>query len=177
MEENSLNPNRNEYSEALRKAQLLLKNKGYVEFDQIFTNAKEANAGFGQVVGGQILNWLGHQFFWRRPPSEDLILFARNTGKEELKDLGLIEICRMKRIPEEWVGVGRFIIDWPHRKKGDDTPLLFISLYLFSIDLDDLDHLLSNGEEDTAYLATIFLDEENVSLFYELAEERYDSLQ
>lgn len=177
MDDNNATPGKNEFSEALRKAQLLLKNKGYVEFDQIFTSAKEANAGFGQVVGGQILNFLDHQFFWKRPHGGDLILLARNNRKEELKDLGLVEICRMKRIPDEWVGVGRFCIDWPHRKEGDNKPLLFISLYFFSLDLDDFDQLTSNNEADAAYLSTIFLDEENARLFYELAEDRYDQLE
>jgi hypothetical protein len=40
-----------------------------------------------------------------------------------------------------------------------------------------LDILLSNDEADAAYLATLLLDEENASLFYELAEERFDSLE
>jgi hypothetical protein len=106
-----------------------------------------------------------------------LILFARNTSKEELNELGLVEICLIKKIPEEWVGVGRFCIDWPHRKKVDNAPLLFITLYFFSIDLDDFDKLLSNDEADAAYLATLLLDEDNASLFCELAEERYDSLE
>ena len=47
-------------------------------------------------------------------------------------------------------GVGRFGIDWPYRKKGDEEPVLFINLYFFSIDLDDLETLLSNDEADAA---------------------------
>ena len=106
-----------------------------------------------------------------------MILYTRNLRDEELKALGLVEICRLKKIPEEWVGVGRFGIDWPYRKKEDEKPLLFITLYFFSIDLDDFDTQLANDEADAAYLATLLLDEENTSLFYELAEERFDSLE
>jgi hypothetical protein len=177
MKESSGNPNKNEHGEALRRAQLLLKNYGFIEVDRIFTNAREANAIFAHFVGGDILNWTGNQFYWSRPPGEDLVLYARNLRDEELKALGLVEICRIKKIPEDWVGVGRFGIDWSYRKRGDQTPLLFINLYFFSIDLDDFETQLANDEADAAYLATLLLDEYNASLFYELAEERFDSLE
>lgn len=169
----SANPNKNELAEALRKAQLFLKNYGFIEVGRIFTTAKEANACFEQVVGGQILNWTGNQFFWKRPPGEDMIFYARNTSNEELKSLGLAEICRIKKMPQVWVGVGRFGIDWPYKKKSDEKPLLFLNLYFFSIDLDDFDALLSNDEANAAYVATLLLDEENTCLLYELAEERF----
>jgi hypothetical protein len=56
MKESNAKSNKNEHAEALRRAQLFLKNYGYLEVDRIFTTAKEANAAFAQVVGGRILN-------------------------------------------------------------------------------------------------------------------------
>jgi hypothetical protein len=130
MKESSENPNKNDHVESLRRAQLLHKNYGYVEVDRIFTNAREANAGFAQVIGGQILNCTGSQFYWKRPPAQDLILYARNTCNQELNALGLVELCRIKKMPDQWVGVGRFGIDWPYRKKEDKEPI-HQSVFLF----------------------------------------------
>ena len=63
MKEDSVNLNKNEHAEAFSRAQLFLKNYGFIEVGRIFTTAKEANACFEEAVGGQVLNWTGNQFF------------------------------------------------------------------------------------------------------------------
>lgn len=150
--------------------------EGYIPFDKIFTTEKQVMAFFSRLVDGSILNWLGTQFFWRRAPGGALVIYAKNDDIQELKDRGLVEICRFRNLPDAWIGVGRFRIIWPELKNQKTGMLFLINLYLFSTDADDLVQLIENDYANAAYLATIFLGEENAELFNQLAEERFESL-
>jgi hypothetical protein len=178
MEFRDASQHNNKNGEAFRRALLLLKNHGSVGYDKIYTDAKEANNSFARVIGGQLLNASGNEFFWKRPVGKDMTLYARNEVHEELKDLGLVEILRFREIPDEFVGAGTFVIDWPDRGKDVKESLLLVTLYLYSPDSTDFGQLTAGDDEPiSAFLACLFLDEENANDFYELAKERFDSLR
>jgi hypothetical protein len=161
------------YLEAQR---LLLERKdGYVKFDRIFTKKEEAQHAFGKLTSGELLEYVGNSFYWKRSPGDPVILYAKNTFSEKLRDMGLVELCRI-RVPEVWIGVGRFRIDWPDMddEKDDPTPIL-ISLYLYSTDPAAFKHFVAN-DEPTAYLASLFFEKENAALLNDLAEERFESI-
>ncbi len=163
---------------AYEEAQLLVqdRNEGYVPYDMILTSLEQVKASFTSIAVGDLLNFLGHEFYWKRPSGEALVLYGKNEEKEELKGRGLIEICRF-RVPEAWIGVGRFRIAWPERAKNEDEVLFLIGLYLYSTNVSDFDYLVSNENANAAFMAVLFLDQENAELFDSLAEERYESLR
>jgi hypothetical protein len=158
-------------------AQKLLKDlqEGYVPYDEIFTSSTEALAAFPRLISGDLLLMTGDRFYWKRQPGQPLILYGQSTFNSEMQKKGLVEICRF-RVPDAWIGVGRFKIDWPERKKKDDQTPFLITLYLYSIETLDFDYLISNDDATSAFMACLFLTGENAELFDELAEERFTSL-
>jgi hypothetical protein len=150
--------------------------EGFVGYDMIFISFEQVKERFARIVSGSILNIMGRQFLWKRLPGELLILYGKFEDEDEFKDRRPIEICRM-RVPEEWIGVGRFVIDWPERKNQEHVTLLLITLYLYSVDISDFDHLDSTDDTAAALMASLFLDKENSELFNEFAEKRFDSLR
>jgi hypothetical protein len=163
---------------AYEQAQRLLqdRNEGYVPYDRIFTNLKQIKTAFRKIIVGEHFLFRGHEFYWKRPAGEPLALYARNQEIEGLKKRGLVQICRI-RVPETWIGVGRFQIGWPERKNDDGETSLLIALYLHSTDTGDFDRMVSGEKANAAFMASLFFDQENADLFYEQAEERFDSLQ
>jgi hypothetical protein len=162
---------------AYTNAQQLLRdlNEGIVPYDKIFTSGDEAHAAFPRLISGALLNFAGYQFYWQRQPGKPLILYGKNTFEGELQKKGLVEICRF-RVPDAWIGVGRFKVDWPKtEKKYDQTPFL-ITLYLYSTKTLDFDYLVSNDLANAAFMVCLFLAGENAELFDQLAEERFTSL-
>ena len=119
---------------------------------------------------------MGNRFYWKRPAEEPLVLYSKNEEKKELKKRGLIEIARF-RVPEAWTGVGRFRIAWPEKNRTDDKARFLIALYLYSTNICDFEHLIAGKKTNTAFMATLFLDQENADLFNGQAEERFDSLR
>lgn len=164
-------------AEAYRQSQILLKDReeGYVPYDMILTSLEEVKKAFPKIILGDLLNFLGNEFYWKRSAGEALVLYGRNQDNDRLKGRGLVEICRF-RVPEAWIGVGRFRIAWPNTGK-DDESLFLIGLYLHSVNVNDFDHLVANENAVSAFMATLFLDKENGDLFDELAEERFVSLR
>jgi|GEM_PF-3169042 len=166
-----------ESSCAYEQAQSLLKDleEGYLTYDRIFTSIKTVKSSFHKIVGGDILEWGGHIFLWKRQAGDSLILYAQNPVHDDLKNRGLVELCRI-RVPDRWVGTGRYRIDWPKERKESSSPLLLVSLYLYSTDANDLDKLILSDGLRGAYMASLFFDKENSSLFFDLAEKRFASL-
>jgi hypothetical protein len=162
---------------AYEQAQLSLKElaDGYIPYDLLLTSIRQVKTKFPMIVGGELLKYIGHEFYWRRNLGEPLILYGKNTWNEELKGRGIIELCGFK-VPKVWIGAGRFKIDWPRRKEEEETQLL-ITLYLYSINSDDFDALVADYDATAAFMATLFLDEENAELFNQLADDRFDSLR
>jgi hypothetical protein len=119
---------------------------------------------------------IGHCFYWKRCLGEPLVLYAQNTESRLYSHKGLVELCRI-RVPDVWIGAGRFRLDWPEmedKKEDDPTPIL-ISLYLYSTDPESFKKVVTN-DEASAYLASLFFQKENAALLNDLAEERFDSL-
>ena len=142
----------------------------------ILTSLKEVKATFPKVIAGTILEFLGHSFFWKRSAGEAMILYGRNDFIENLKDHGVVELCRFKA-PDSWIGVGRFKMDWPRQEKEVREDSVLITLYLYSADVNDFYRLTANERAKAAFMACLFLDVENGELFFELAEKRYRSLR
>lgn len=161
---------------ANEKAQRLLKDReeGYVPYDGIITSEEEIVSIFPVVTSGDVLNMTGNSFYWRRVAGAPMILYGENSWDDQLKGKGIIEICRMK-LPEEWIGAGRFIIDWPRPKKNETR--LLITLYLYSPNAEEFQRLIVDETELTAFMATLYLDVDNAEIFNQLAEERYCSLR
>jgi len=163
---------------AYREAQLQLQEigKGYVPYDRIFTKRKEAKHAFKKLVSGELMEFIGCCFYWKRSSEEPLILYAENTVLRQYKSKGLVELCRI-RVPEVWIGAGRFRVDWPEtgeKKESDPTPIL-ISLYLYSTDPEKFKDFVANTK-GTFYLASLYFEGENAALLDDLAEERFMSL-
>lgn len=163
---------------AFQESQTLLKNlkEGYISVDMILTSLKEVKATFPKVIAGTMLQILGHSFFWKRPVGEAMILYGRNDFLENLKDHGVVELCRFKA-PDSWIGVGRFKIAWPRQEKEGSEDSVLITLYLYSADVNDFYRLTASERAKTAFMACLFLDVENGELFFELVEKRYRSLR
>lgn len=167
-----------ESSLAYEQAQRLLKDlaEGYVTYNRIFTSFKAVKTAFHRIIGGAILEWGGNTFLWKRPAGDPLSLYAQNLEDEKLKSRGLVELCRI-RVPDHWVGAGRFRIDWPRGMEGSGDTLLLVSLYLYSIDPNDFDKIILSDSLRAAYMASLFFDKENAGLFFELTKERFESLK
>jgi hypothetical protein len=162
---------------AYTNAQKLLRDlkKGFIPYDNIFASSAEALAAFPRLISGDLLNMIGHQFYWKRQLGKPLILYGQSTFEDEVQKKGLVEICRF-RVPDAWIGIGRFKIDWPEMEKKDDQTPFLITLYLYSTNTLDFDYLISNDDATAAFMACLFLVGENAKLFDELAEERFTSL-
>jgi hypothetical protein len=163
-------------AEAYRQSQILLKDRaeGFVSYNKLLTSTEQVIKTFPKISSGDLLDFLGYEFFWLRFAGQPLLIFARNSGLDKLKDKGLVEICRF-RLPEQWIGSGRAKIG-NVRTKEEISPVL-ISLYLYSVNPADFENLLRSQRAIAAYLATIYLDEPNTEIFYGLAEERFDSIK
>lgn len=162
-------------AEAYRRSMILLKDKseGFVPYKKLFTSIDEVTNTFPDKLT-DFLSVVGYKFFWQRLKDQPLALYGKNYFLPSLKAKGLVEICRF-RLPEEWIGIGRVkihYIDVP----SDTTPLL-ISLYLYSVNPADLTKLVRTETSTAAYLASIYLDGNDLETFYALAEERFDSLK
>lgn len=170
--------NQQESTQAYEQAQRWLKDweEGYIRYDKVFTSSKEAVKAFGTLVSGAILEFGGNNFFWKRQSGEPLILYAQNIEDDKLKDRGLVELCRI-RVPDIWVGAGRYQIDWPKGKEKTEDPLLLVSLYLYSTDPSIFNKLIVPNSLRGAYMVSLFFDNENSGLFFELAEQRFESLK
>jgi hypothetical protein len=163
---------------AYKQAQQSLKDleEGYVQYCSLYTTTEQIETTFPRIISGEILNFQGHRFYWKRPAGEPLVLYGKNEEKKEFKPRGLIELCRLN-VPDVWVGVGRFKIDWPEGKRSDDVQQLLITLYLHSTKVNDLAFLVSGKPATAAFMASLLLRGENASLFYFLAEQRFQSLE
>ncbi len=163
---------------AYKQAQQLLEDRmeGYIHYDKIFISIEQVQTSFPRMTVGDILNFMGNKFYWKRPVGEPLVLYGKNEEKKELKKRGLVEIVRF-RVPEAWIGVGRFRIAWPEKNKDDDKARFLIALYLSSSNISDFERLVAGKKANTAFMAALFLDHENSDLFNEQAEERFDSLR
>jgi hypothetical protein len=168
----------NENEAAYLEAQHLLKEReqGYVPYDMLITSIPLTEKMFRKRIGDDLLRILGHEFLWKRTSGEDLLLYGVNRVDKDLKDRGPIEICRF-RVPEQWVGTGVFLLEAIKPKKKVDTYTLLISLYLCSVNFEHFATLVADDDRGGAYLASIYLDDQNSRLFYGLAEERYDDLE
>jgi len=166
-----------ESADAYRDAQLNLKEiqEGYVPYDRIFTKRNKAKHAFKRLISGELMEIMGCSFYWKRCPEEPLILYGENTVLRQYKSKGLVELCRI-RVPEVWIGAGRFRVDWPEigEKDSDPTPIL-ISLYLYSTNPGKFNEFLSNSK-GTFYLASLYFEGENATRLDDLAEERFMSL-
>lgn len=162
---------------AYEKAQQLLKERqeGLVRYDKILTGDEQISDVFPEIVNGDILFMLGNEFYWKRQPEHPLILYAKHSEREILKEKGLVEICRMV-VPEIWTGFGLFRIDWPVGKRKEDSKTILISLYLCSTDRTTFEDVVSIEKTIGAYLATLFLDEKNADQFNQLMKERFQSV-
>ena len=163
---------------AYKQAQKSLKDlgEGYVHYDNLYTTIEQIETTFSRIISGNILNFQGHRFYWKRPAGEPLVLYGKNEEKKELKSRGLVELCQLN-VPDVWVGVGRFKIDWPEGERSDDFQQLLITLYLHSTKVNDLAFLVSGKPATAAFMASLLLRGENAGLFYYLAEQRFQSLE
>lgn len=146
---------------------------------------------------------LGYRFAWRKRPNEPLCLLAGDVSdaQPEYK-----EICQIE-VPEQWMGIGAWVhvIVEHKREKGatgsersprnsvaskrkkdeedDEEPeRLLILLYLQSPDsakpLPELKHEdYASRWPTAAFLGAFFLDEPKAHRFYELAAERFKSIE
>jgi len=168
----------NKNEAAYHAAQHLLKEReeGYIPYDMLITSIPLAEKMFPKRIGDELLRMLGHDFLWKRVAGEALLLYGMNRVAEDLKDRGPVEICRF-RAPEQWVGAGTFLLEAFKANKKAEGYTLLLTLYLCSVNSDDFTGLLGDVEPGGAYLASIYLDEQNTRLFYDLAEERYDDIE
>ena len=152
--------------------------QGFLTYNRILTSIKTIKKKFEKVIPGEVHGWLGHHFFWKRSEGKPLILYAKNEELKELKELGLVEICKFQA-PEAWIGTGMFRIAWPDVGKSDrkeNNPETLVVLYIVSSDPIKFNDLVANLEENPVFLAALYLDEENSQVFYQIAEERYGKL-
>jgi len=162
-----------------RALEVLKANKeGVLEYNQILTSVEHIKTAFPKRVSGEILNFVGSEFYWKRENGHPLILLGKNDIDVKAKNRGLIEICRFSA-PEAWIGIGRFAINWPRatKRKKDDSPRLLILLYLYSTSIDDMDTLVGNDDAMAAFLAGLYLDEINTEEFNQRAEQRFVALR
>lgn len=159
--------------EAYTRAQRHLEeiNKGYVFYDLIFSTLEEANAAF-ELTSSDILDLLGHRFYWKRALNEPMFIYAKNDIDEALEKKGLVEICRLQS-PSAWVGTGPIRIHFP-RKKDDDTERVLLSLYLFSTNPEDLERA-SAGGLTSAYLSSFYFENINAQMLRYNADQRFDA--
>jgi hypothetical protein len=162
------------YLEALHS--LKEREQGYVPYDMLLTSISRVKKMFPKRVGDGLLRMFGHEFFWKRVPGEPLLLYGVNRREKALKDRGPVEICRF-RVPEQWVGAGIFLLDAVVEDKKRKLYTVLITLYLCSVNSDDFATVVADEGGGSAYLASIYLDDENSRLFYELAEERYVDIE
>ena len=149
---------------------------GYVVFKDIITSLEIVKEKFTKIISGDMLSWLGHEFYWKRSPNKPLILYARNEEATKAKGKGLVEICKFDA-PEVWKGVGRYSICWVDiGDEGSESEILIL-LYLYSPHSKDLPTLMENENESAAFLAAFHLDNENSEIFNEFAESNYESLR
>jgi hypothetical protein len=168
----------NKHDAAYLEAQHVLKERehGYVPYNMLITSIPLVKKKFPKRVGDGLLRILGHEFFWKRVSGEPLLLYGMNRVDKDLKDKGPIEICRF-RLPEQWVGAGICLLDAVVVDKKEKKYTVLITLYLCSANSDDFAAMVADENGGGAYLASIYLDDENSTLFYGLAEERYDDIE
>jgi len=169
-----------QYEEAYLEAQRLLQDRqdGYVPYDCAFAKRKEVYASFKRLTGQELLEVVGHSFYWKRCPGWPVILYAKSSRSRKLKQKGLVELCRI-RVPEIWIGAGGCRIDAPgsgdkEEEEYDTTPIV-ISLYLHSIDPASFDRFVGSAEH-AVYMVSLFSDRKNAALLNELAEERFEPI-
>lgn len=173
-------------SAAYMRALKMIKEReqGLLEYDRIYTSIETIKSSF-KLIGGEILNWIGHEFYWKRESGEPLIFFAKNDALDDLKGRGLVEVCRFN-VPTSWVGCGLWSINWRDKKDDDlkgqtdveeEAPELLFALHLFSEHPQDIFKLIEEEETPAAFLGGIHLSTESAQIFYDLAKSRYSDLR
>ena len=82
-----------------------------------------------------------------------------------------------------WIGCGRWQLAWHWSDKekskshSAEPNEVFIVLYLYSADPSQILHLMENASACAAFLAALYLKAENATMFYSLAEERYEDIR
>lgn len=167
------------YERTLRM--LALRDAGVLSYDRMYTSTEAMTDDYG-VVRGDVLNWFGDEYIWKKQAGQPLVLYAQNEALDEVRPKGLVELCKFEA-PDAWVGCGRWMVYWLHSESRDaeedtnENPPLFIALYLGSPNTDDFSALLENGEIDAAFLAALFLKGENAQRFYDRAKNRFRDLR
>jgi hypothetical protein len=168
-------------SDAYLNALELLKTRkhGYLQYNRILTSMNEIKADFPKIIGGDLLQFLGHQFFWKREENGPLTLYAKD---ESDKNSQLCEICYFDA-PESWIGIGQFRIHWLRSRNRKDkySIRVLIFLYISSPKTDEFDNLVDKidftNNELSIFLACLYLDETNSEQFNLEAENKYQSIR
>jgi hypothetical protein len=181
-------------AEAYYRALKMIKDRqrGVLAYDRIYTSIEVIKSRFKSLIPGEVLNWLGHEFYWKRESGHSLLMLAKNDALDEHKQKGLVNICQFDA-PATWVGCGRWQVMWPDTKKKDRRSPnrksdssekssdfgseILLLLYLYSENSEQLSCLMENEEASAAFLGGIHLNSENADDFYSAAEERFADLR
>lgn len=167
------------YERTLRM--LARRDAGVLSYDRMYTSTEAMTDDYG-IVRGDVLNWFGDEYVWKKQAGQPLVLYAQNEVLDEVRPKGLVELCKFEA-PEAWVGSGRWAVYWLRSESRDtekntyENPPLFIALYLGSPNTDGFSFLLENEEIDAAFLAALLLKDENAQRFYDRAKNRFRDLR
>ncbi len=156
---------------------LARRDAGVLSYDRVYTSTETMTEDYG-IIRGDVLNWLGDEYTWKKQAGQPLVLYAHNEALDEVRPKGLVELCKFET-PDAWVGCGRWMVYWlrSESRYTDENPPLFIALYLGSPNIDDFSVLLEDKEIDAAFLAALLLKDENVQRFYDRAKNRFRDLR